>query len=63
MNKMKPERVVEILAKHGQNVTVEQAAKILDWLRNLADIAVAQYLRGDQNKSETTDMVKPKKKK
>lgn len=45
MEMMRPEDVVEILRKHGNEVTLEQAKQILEFLRMLADIAVAQYLR------------------
>jgi hypothetical protein len=42
---LKPEKAVEILQKHGLEVTTEQAGLILEFLRKLADIAVTQYLR------------------
>jgi len=42
---MQPQDAVEILRQHGVEVTVEQAKRILEFLRILANIAVAQYLR------------------
>jgi hypothetical protein len=45
MDKLQPEKAVEILRQHGVEVTVEQARLILEFLRKLADIAVTQYLK------------------
>jgi len=42
---LEPEKAVEELRKDGLEVTTEQARLILEFLRKLADIAVAQYLR------------------
>ena len=44
MEKIQPEKVVEILRQKGVEVTLEEAKLILDFLRKLADIAVTQYL-------------------
>ncbi len=44
MEKLKPEKVVEMLKEKGMEVSVEQAAAVLKFLRKLADIVVAQYL-------------------
>lgn len=49
MDKMQPEDAVELLRKHGTEVTVEQAALILEFFRILANIAVAQYLRNENS--------------
>jgi hypothetical protein len=49
VEKMQPEDAVEILRKHGVEITVEQAKRILEFFRNLANIAVAQYLRNDNS--------------
>lgn len=46
MEKLKPERVVEMLREKGMEVSLEQAALILEFLRKLANIVVAQYLEG-----------------
>lgn len=46
---MQPEDAVEILRKHGVEITVEQAKRILEFFRILANIAVAQYLRNDNS--------------
>ncbi len=45
MEKLLPEKAVDILQKHGTIITVEQAKIILDFLYQLSDIVVAQYLR------------------
>jgi hypothetical protein len=42
---IKPEKVIAILRKHGIEVTPEQARLILEFLQQMADIAVAQFLR------------------
>jgi hypothetical protein len=49
MEKLKPERLVEMLKKDGIVVSIEQAASILRFLRMLADIVVTNHLhRGNQ---------------
>lgn len=45
IEKIAPEKAVEILKKSGLNVSVEQAKIILEMLNKLANIAVSQYLR------------------
>lgn len=50
MEKLKPEKVVEILKAKGVNVTVEQATSILEFLRKMASIVVSQYLKPGNNK-------------
>ena len=45
MEKIPPEKAVEILKKSGLNVSIEQAKIILEMLNKLANIAVSQYLR------------------
>jgi hypothetical protein len=44
MDRLQPEKAAEMLKKRGVEVTVEQAAMILEFLRMLADIVVADYL-------------------
>lgn len=46
---MRPEDAVEMLREHGTEVTIEQAVLILEFLRTLANIAVAQYLRNENS--------------
>jgi hypothetical protein len=46
MEKLKPEKVVAMLKEKGVEVSVDQAASILKFLRKLANIVVAQYLKG-----------------
>jgi hypothetical protein len=42
--KITPEKALEILRKHGLEVTLEQAKAILDFLYKVAHIAVKDYL-------------------
>lgn len=42
---IKPEKAIAVLRKHGIEVAPEQAKLILEFLRQMADIAVAQFLR------------------
>jgi len=48
MGKMTAEKAAKILADEGIIVTNEEAMQIVDFLRNLAKMAVAQYLREDE---------------
>jgi hypothetical protein len=45
LRKLSPEKAMEILCKHGTIVTKEQAELVIEFLYNLSEIAVAQYLR------------------
>lgn len=45
MEKLTPEKAVKILRKHGTDITIQEAEQILEFLRMLADIQVAQWLR------------------
>jgi len=45
--KISPEKAVVMLRKQGVEVSLEEAAVILEFLRNLAKIAVNQYLRNE----------------
>jgi hypothetical protein len=45
MEKIQPEKVVEMLRQKGVEVTLEQARLILEFLRKLADITVTKYLK------------------
>lgn len=45
MEKIRPEKVVEILHQKGIHVTLEQAVLILTFMRTLAEIAVSRYLK------------------
>jgi len=47
--KLTPEKAVEILRKEGKEVTIAEAEKILDFLRNLAKIVVKHYLTYGQS--------------
>lgn len=54
MDKLTPEWAAEVLRKHGREVTIEQAAVILELLRKMATIAVAQYLRDEDDNLKKT---------
>ena len=45
MEKIQPEKVVELLRQNGVAVTLEEAKLIWAFLKKLADIAVTQYLK------------------
>lgn len=45
MEKIRPEKVVEMLRQRGIQVTLEQAVLILVLMKKLAEIAVSQYLK------------------
>ena len=51
MGKMTAEKAAKMLAEDGVIVTNEEATQMVDFLRNLAKIAVAQYLREDEQTS------------
>lgn len=55
MEKLKPEKVVEMLKSEGIEVTPEKAASILDFLRKLAKIVVKQYLNRRKRSNEIED--------
>ena len=46
---MTPERIVKILARHHEIVTVQQAKRMLEMVNLLAGIAVNQYLRNTKS--------------
>jgi hypothetical protein len=48
MERVKPETVIEILKKHNVDISVEQAAQILDLLRKFASIVVSQHLENQR---------------
>ena len=45
MEKLKPEKVMEMLKEKGIEVSLEQASSILKFLRKLAQAVVASHLR------------------
>lgn len=49
MEKLKPEKVVEMLRKSGKEITVEEATVVLAFLRLLANITVSKYLEEKAN--------------
>lgn len=48
MERVKPETVIEILKKHGVDISVVQAAQILELLRKFASIVVFQHLESQK---------------
>ena len=42
--KIKPEKALEMLRKKGVDISLEQAAQVLELLRKFATIIVSQYL-------------------
>jgi len=44
MEKIKPEKALEMLRKKGVDISLEQAAQVLELLRKFANIMVSQYL-------------------
>ena len=48
MGKMTAERAAKILAEDGVIISIEEASIVVEFLRTLAKIAVAQYLRIDE---------------
>ena len=49
MEKLKPEKVVEILRKRGMDISVEQGAQMLELLRKFANIIVFQHLESQKH--------------
>lgn len=50
MERMKPDAAVEILQRHGLQVSREQAVLILEFVYTMAEIAVAQCLRDEDSR-------------
>lgn len=44
MEKIKSEKALEMLRKKGVDISLEQAAQVLELLRKFANIMVSQYL-------------------
>ncbi|MBC9797577.1 hypothetical protein [Sinomicrobium weinanense] len=44
MKRMSPEKVVSILSSYGEDITLEEAETLLDFLYELASIALRQSL-------------------
>jgi len=49
--RLTPQKVKEIYKKHGEELTLEQAEKVLEFIRRIANIAVDQVLRQEQEKA------------
>ena len=54
MKKIKAEEIVAILQKHGTVVTVEQAEKIWEFMYAMAEIALDQVMREQEETLEKT---------
>ena len=50
MEKIKPEKALEMLRKKGVDISLEQAAQVLELLRKFANIMVSQYLASQRRK-------------
>lgn len=50
MDKIQPEKAVEILARHGTSVSQAEAQEILDFMYMLANIALNQYLSDEDSR-------------
>jgi len=48
MEKLKPEKAVEMLRNGGVDISVEQAAQMLELLRKFANIIVSQHLESQR---------------
>ena len=48
MEKLKPEKAVEMLRSRGVDISVEQAAQMLELLRKFANIVVSQHLESQK---------------
>jgi len=44
-SRLTPEKVVNILKKHGTNITIEEAKNILDFYRNFAKLWLNQVFK------------------
>lgn len=56
-DKVTPEKAVEILAKHGTYVTIEEAIKVLEFMQLLADLNIEQ-IEEDARKKASADINK-----
>jgi hypothetical protein len=48
MEKLNPEKAVVLLRKQGVDISVDQAAQMLELLRKFANITVSQYLESQK---------------
>ena len=48
MEKIKPEKALEMLRKKNVNISFEQTAQVLELLRKFANIMVSQYLESQR---------------
>ncbi|WP_347049234.1 hypothetical protein [Flavobacterium olei] len=59
--KITPEKALKMLADEGMNVTLDQAAEILSFLRLMAEITVKKFLKGPESVEAAEDLVLYKK--
>jgi hypothetical protein len=45
MENITPENIVKFLEKHGTKITVEEAAKVLEFMQLLANLTLEQYFK------------------
>ena len=55
MGKMTAEKAAKMLAEDGESISLEDATIVVDFLRKLAKIAVAQYLREEEELLRNTE--------
>ncbi len=55
MGRMTAERAAKMLAEDGEYISIEDAAIVVEFLRKLAKIAVAQYLREEDELLRNTE--------
>ena len=51
MQNISVERAVDILYEHGESITVEQARVVVEFMYNLANLALNQYLGNENSRS------------
>ncbi|MCD9015252.1 hypothetical protein [Parachryseolinea silvisoli] len=48
MEKLKPEKLIEMLKSKGIDMSVEEATSVLEYLRKLANIVVVEFMNKDK---------------
>jgi|GEM_PF-891473 len=60
MEKLSPEKAVEMLKKKGVDISLEQAKLVLEFMRKMANIVVASYLdKARKEKAADTQRIRP----
>jgi hypothetical protein len=53
MEKLKPEKLVEMLKAKGINMSLDDATSVLEYLRKLANIVVADFIDRDKKSKQS----------